>query len=218
MNLTGQLNSTAPKYLDIVVDRSTEMGYTNTDTGAKFVGYAFGFYDNGALLETGLEFYQKNLFFDPNDYSFVRILIYNKYSTNSVPSIIFNMKPKNSRRFLDYLYVGNEALCELNEECNSIRCTQSRFDCCSFVYYILNIPCCSKHNISPIKESQATPGTIVYMNSKKSNNFHYGLYLGDGVYLSKFGNLGPFMFNDFKNLSKAFNVDTLNTIQFIGCI
>ena len=217
MNITPHLNSSAIKYLDIIVDRSKEIGYTNVSNGAKFVGYNFGFYNNGVLLQTDVQFYEKKLFFDPNEYSYVRILIYNKYTQNTLPSIVFNMKPETSRKLLDYIYVGNDLLCSVNDQCNSIQCTRSGFDCCSFVYYILNIPCCTKHISTPVKESQIKPGSLVFLNKKDTKNFHYGLYLGDGTYLSKFGTLGSIIFNDFKNLSKGFSVDTLNAVEFVGC-
>lgn len=93
-----------------------------------------------------------------------------------------------------------------------------KFDGGSFVHYVSNIPYNlgafhSKDwdvsrfvNISKFTEEQLKAGDIIMISKDDYHQqiTYYGIYLGEGLYLSKFGNKGKLIVANLKEMRKSF--------------
>lgn len=88
------------------------------------------------------------------------------------------------------------------------------FDCSSFVHFVNGIPYdlgnlkIENWEHSPLEEKKLEPGsTIMITESKDGINHqptHLAIYLGNGLYLSKFGRKGNLIATDLAEMKKGF--------------
>ncbi len=98
---------------------------------------------------------------------------------------------------------------------------EGKFDCSSFVHFANGIPyefgslVISKWDVSDFDESQLLPGDSVMISKDPEHTdvTHLALYLGEGLYLSKFGNGGKLIVTTMRNMKKAFEGKYVFRIQ-----
>lgn len=89
---------------------------------------------------------------------------------------------------------------------------EGSFDCTSFIHFVNGIryefgrfiP--EKWDMSPFDERAAVPGDSVMTAKDPEHSVvaHFALYLGEGLYLSKFGVIGKLAVTTLENMRKAF--------------
>ncbi|MFA6393728.1 MAG: hypothetical protein WCW25_02565 [Patescibacteria group bacterium] len=98
---------------------------------------------------------------------------------------------------------------------------EERFDCASFAHLVNDIPYefgnyqAKNWDMRLLSdENNLKPGdTIAIANTDNPNNFsngditHFGIYLGDSLYLSKFGNKGKLIVANLEEMKKGFGGD-----------
>ena len=97
-----------------------------------------------------------------------------------------------------------------------------RFDCVSFVQAVNGIPYeytkydPSKWNQSNFNGDVKVGDTIAIVDSDapQANQYtHFAIYLGDGLYISKFGFSGPLIVSDVDEMKKGFHGDTVYKLE-----
>lgn len=90
---------------------------------------------------------------------------------------------------------------------------QSPFDCASFAHYANGIPYVFSHfdpsfwNVEAFAESSMKPGDTVAIHNggdRLEDITHFAIYLGDGLYISKFGTAGRLIVSNIDEMKKGF--------------
>ncbi|NTW46264.1 MAG: C40 family peptidase [Candidatus Moranbacteria bacterium] len=123
--------------------------------------------------------------------------------------IEISMRDRNGTRDID---LPEEMLGKIAAFIREDHRREGKFDCSSFVHLANGIPhefgsmVISKWDVSDFDEGTLAPGDSVMISKDREhmNVTHLALYLGEGLYLSKFGNAGKLIVATMKNMKKAF--------------
>lgn len=98
-----------------------------------------------------------------------------------------------------------------------------KFDCASFAHAVNGVPYeytkydPSKWNQSNFSSNDMSAGdtiAIVDTEAPYANQYtHFVIYLGDGLYISKFGSSGPLIVSDVDEMKKGFHGDTVYKLE-----
>ncbi|SNW62273.1 NlpC/P60 family [Orpheovirus IHUMI-LCC2] len=198
------------KTLTIIINKQQQICCLNKSTNITFCGYLYYFQTPDRITYHCSEIYTNPTLISFSDYSFIRFIIHD--GTNFITSLTEDI----SGRLLNFFMKGQDViLCDKHDEtCDE--CSRNSHDCRGFVYYFYDEPCIKPHYIKLTTTDNIKAGNIVFMAKTMRvpyTNVHYAIYLGNGVYISKFGVSGPIIFNDLAELMIGFGSEVYGVLE-----
>lgn len=200
------------KILNIIINKKQETVCLNNATNVKFVGYPYYFQTDDGTTYHFLEINEDPTLISFEDYSFVKFIIHGDKNVETCFS-------KNvSKRLLDYFMKGqNVILCDKHDR-GTPGCSRGHHDCCGFVNYLYDELCTNMHSVRLTRTENIMVGDVIFMAKQMRapySNVHYAIYLGDGLYISKFGNSGSIIFNELAELMIGFGSEVYGVVEMI---
>lgn len=183
----------APPQTTIIIDKQTPVRAYNSSNDTNFDAFGINLARNS---RNGLSYYQLH---DLSNTHSVGIYMQDELARRSI-----DLEPKQLDRMATYLRVNPSQ--------------DQQFDCASFVHYVNDVPYQFGHfkpdawQISSYMNDNdiSTGETILitkkpYLSEAKADDItHFAIYLGDGVYLSKFGVSGKLIAATLPEMQRGF--------------
>ncbi len=191
VNETGAVNFEQPRITKLIIEKDTNLNAENTDSKQTFAIKGMSVL-RGDSNRGGYDYYKLK------DLSQTRAI-----------SVTLREKDEEKDVELPEDMLQNMANYLANK--NNIT---GHFDCASFAHAANGIPYESpKYDPSNWVQSDfdgnINPGETIIMEDKNKPNLfnHFAIYLGDGLYISKFGSSGPLIVSDVDGMRKGFGSD-----------